>query len=331
MLVAGAVGVLLLAGCEQTGAGGGGGAIQVSVSPSALPLQVAVEEGLCADSLDIEVSQVGYDQSAALFLAGESPIGWESPLEVAKFVSEGEDIVYLSTAGAANMINGVVVRAEDADKYQELEDLVGERVGNPGYGTGTWTSFQVIAESKFGIDARADFENVTADSGALLGLLESGEIEAALLFSGQSAAALALDQFETIFSFTKAWQEATGEPMVVNGPIARQSWLDEHEEEAKALIECIDEGVRWMAENPQELLAGGAYEKWTEAEGWLIDPETTEGIISLVKDGEWYLTSEVYDRVWIDAMYELIQDGEGVLVEEVPAEDSIFYPPIKQG
>lgn len=327
LLAVGGVGVLLLAACEQGSTGGN--SIAVSVSPSALPLYVAADQGLCADSLDLEVSQVGYDQSAALFLAGESPLGWESPLDVAKFVSEGEDMVYLSTAGAANMINGVVIRAEDADKYQSIEDLVGKRLGNPGYGTGTWSTFQVVAQSKYGIDAREDFEGVTADSGALLGLLESGEIDAALLFSGQSAAALALDQFETIFSFTEEWQETTGEPMVVNGPVVRQSWLDENEEEAELLVGCIDKAVDWMAEHPDELQADGTYAEWTEAEGWFADEETTRGIIDLVKKREWFLGADVYDSAWIDAMYGLIQDGEGVLVEDVPEKDRVFYPPAK--
>lgn len=301
------------------------GTIEIAVSPSGLALAIAAEEGFFGSEVDIEVSQVGYDQSAALFLAGDSPVGYESPLEVAKFVSQGEEFRYMSTAGAVNMINGLVVRSEDTDKYQSLEDLRGQRVGNPGFGSGTWQTFQVIAESQFGISPQDEFDNVTADSGALLGMLESGEIDAALLFSGQSAAALALDQFETVFSFTEAWQEKTGEHMIVNGPIARQSWLDENPKAAEAIISGIDQAVEWMAENPDELLEGGKYEEWTRAEGWFASPETTETISTMVQNGEWFLTSEHYDDAWIDAMYGLIEAGEGVLVESVPAKEDVFY------
>ena len=77
--------------------------IEVAVSPSGLPVFVAGEEGLF-EGIDITVSQVGYDQSAALFLAGDTPLGWIAPIEVAEFVSQGEDIRYFSTAGATNMI-----------------------------------------------------------------------------------------------------------------------------------------------------------------------------------------------------------------------------------
>lgn len=329
-LVGVVVAAVLLGACDD-GDGdetSSGEAIEIAVSPSGLPLYVAADQGFFGDEFNIEVSQVGYDQSAALFLAGDSPIGWISPLEVADFVAEGEEFRYLSTAGGSNMINGLVVREEDKDKYQTLEDLVDVRVGNPGFGTATWSTLQVVAESQYGINPREEFDNVTADSGALLGMLESGEIDAALLFSGQSAAALAQDdQFETMFSFTEAWQESTGEPMVVNGPVVRVSWLDEHPEEAETIIKGLDEAVQWMIDNPQELQEGGAYEEWANAEGWLSSPETTEGIIKLLQDGEWYLTSEDYDEAWIDSMYELIKAGEGVLVDEAPPKEEIFHQP----
>ena len=39
---------------------------------------------------------------------------------------------------------------------------------------------------------RRTSENVTVDPGAALGLLSSGEVDAALLFSGQTASAMAL-------------------------------------------------------------------------------------------------------------------------------------------
>lgn len=303
-----------------------GEAIDISVSPSGLPVYVAGEEGLFA-GLDVEVSQVGYDQSAALFLAGDTPLGWIAPIEVAEFVSQGEEFQYFSTAGATNMINGLVIRAEDSDKYQSVEDLVGQRVGNPGFGTGTWATFEVIMQSQYDIDPQNDFDNLTADSGALLGLLETGEIEAALLFSGQSAAAIALDQFDTIFSFTDAWQESTGHPMVVNGPVARASWLEENTCVATVIVDGIDAAVQWMKDNPEEFQEGGKYAEWIEAEGWLSSPETTEGIHQLLQDGEWFLTSDAYTEEWVDSIYSLVEAGEGTLVESVPPKDDIFFPP----
>lgn len=303
-----------------------GEVVELQVSPTGLPFFVAAEEGLY-DGVNVDVSQVGYDAQASLFLAGDTPLSSIAPVEVAEFVSQGEDFVYFSTAGAANMINGLVVRTEDADKYQSIDDLVGEKLGNPGFGTGTWATFQVIAGSQYGLNAEEDFEAVTADSGALLGLLEQGQIEAALLFTGQSAAALANEQFTTIFSFTEAMQEQTGQPMVINGPVARTSWLEDHPEEAAAIIEGADEAVQWISDHPEEFQEGGKYEEWIRAEGWLESPETTAGIMELVEAGEWYFTSEIYTEEWIDTQYELIESGEGVLVEEVPAKDDVFYPP----
>ena len=150
-------------------------------------------------------------------------------------------------------------------------------------------------ESQYDIVPETDFDNITADSGALLGLLESGEIEAALLFSGQSAAAIALDQFETIFSFTEAWQESTGHPMTVNGPVARADWLEENTAAAVALVNGIDAGVQWIKDHPEEFMEGGKYEEWVTSEGWLSSPETSAGIMELLDSGDWYLTSDSYN------------------------------------
>lgn len=300
--------------------------VTVRLNPSQVATAVAQEEGLF-ENLNVDYTRVGYGESAPLFLANDDPIGFESPWEVARFRSEGENISYFGTAAALNFWNGVIIRAEDADTYQSIEDLVGKKLGHPGFGTGTWQAFEIIAQAVNGIDAQSEFELVQADPGALLGLLETGEIDAALNFAGQAATAMASDDFELLYSFTTAWQEAEGQPLIINGIIGRRDWLEENTDAACRFLEGTDRGVQWMKDNPEEFMPGGKYADWVEGEGWFSSEETNEFIVDLLEDGEWYFTQDLYTDEWVNSVYEFVQQGEGVFAEEVPPMEEVFFMP----
>lgn len=169
---------------------------------------------------------------------------------------------------------------------------------------------------------------VTADSGALLALVEQGEVEASLLFSGTSAAARSLPEFTTIFSFTEAMQEQTGQPLPVNGAVATGEWLENNPEQAAALIEGLDEATAWISDNPEAFAEGGEYEELADAAGWLAGPETTTTVQDLITEGSWFLSSEDYTQEWIDAVFTLVEAGDGVLVDgDIPAQDAVFLTP----
>lgn len=129
--------VLVLAACGGEGgneAAGGDNTVRMTVEASAIPAFVAADRGFF-DGIEVEVSEVGYDEVQSLLVSGDTDVAWVSPLETAQFVSQGESFKYFSTAGSQNMYNGVVVSTEDAQNYDSLEDLEGQRLGIPGYGT----------------------------------------------------------------------------------------------------------------------------------------------------------------------------------------------------
>lgn len=291
---------------------------------------VAQDEGMFTDAgVDVEVSTVGFDQAASLLIAGNSDLAWMNPLEVAQLASEGEDFRYLSTAGALNMYNGVVVRAADSDKYNDISDLAGARLGQPGFGTGTWTNFEVFADKYYGItDPQSTFSLVTADSGALMAMLETGEIDAALMFAADSASARFSDKYKTVFSFTEVMQENDGQPLAITGPVATSEWLEANPEKAASVVEGLDNAVAWMAQNTDQFRPGGKYEELATENGWLKDPAATDGILGYVAEMQWFLTSDSFTEEWRQAIQGLVVDGEGVLVESdnVPSVDSYLAP-----
>jgi len=303
--------------------------LHMRMTPSNAAWVVAQEEGLF-DRINLEYELVGYGESAQLFLAGEDPVGQESPWEAARFRSEGEDISYFGTPSALNFYSGLIIRAEDAGKYETLTDLEGMKLGHPGFGTGTWQAFEIIAKANYDLDARTDFQPVEADPGALLGLLQTGEIDGTINFTGQTATSLTRPDFKVLLNFSEEWEEGHGQPLVINGPMARREWLDENTDVARRLVAGIDMGLEWMKENPDALMEGGKYANIVEGEGWFADDATTTKIHELLQDGVWYLKADAYTQEWVDSMYEFIEQGQGVFADEIPPKEEIFYLPLLQ-
>jgi ABC-type nitrate/sulfonate/bicarbonate transport system substrate-binding protein len=300
------------------------------ITPSDAAWVVAQEEGLF-DRIDLDYELVGYGESAQLFLAGTDPVGQESPLEAARFQSEGEDISFFSTASALNFYSGVIIRAADADKFKTLADLKGHKLGQPGFGTGTWQAFEIIAEANYGLKARTDFEPIEADPGALLGLLQKGDLDAVVEFTGQTATALTNSDMKVLLNFSEDWaSKHGGQPLVINGLMARRNWLDENTDVARRLVDGINKGLQWMKDHPDEFKKDGKYADIVEGEGWFTDDATTAKIQELLNADKWYVTADHYNQAWVDSNYEFIQQGKGVFAKEVPPKEKVFYLPLLQ-
>lgn len=304
--------------------------LHMRMTPSNVAWVVAQEEGLF-ENIDLDWELVGYGESAQLFVAGTDPVGQESPWEAARFQAEGDDIVYFGTAGALNFFNGIVIRTEDKDKYKTLNDLEGQKFGIPGFGTGSYQAFEIIANSIYDMNAREDLDLIEADPGALVGLLETGEIEAMINFTGQTALAVTQpDVYTMIVNFSDLWKETHGANLVINGPMARREWLDANTDVARRLVEGVDKGVQWLKDNPTTLDKGGKYAYITEGEGWYQTEATTAFIKDMFLKGEYYYTADLYTQEWIDGVYEFIQLGKGVFADEIPTIDKVFYTPLLQ-
>ncbi len=328
--------IVLLIGLTMTPLIEGGGqgetkvpTIEIWGSPASVPPFIVAEQEGLFEGVNVKAKKVGYAEEATLFIAkGGTPVGILSPWEAAKFNSQGEDIIFFSTAGSIRFFNGMFVRSADYPKpYSSPKDLIGKRLGQPGWGSGTTQALQVIAKVLWDINVKDDFENVVAGPGALMGLLEQGRIEANLIFSGQTLASLASDKFEQIFSFDKAWEEETGEPLVITGLAARSWWLKNNPDIAQRIVEGVDRAVKWMAEHPEEFTEGGKYEDLAQDPGWLRDEQTTELVHEFLRTGKYFLTSDSYTQEWIDSNWKFIIEGKGILLEELPTKEELFWAP----
>lgn len=316
----------LATACGGGGAGTSGSkGVTIAVDPSAIPIFVAQEQGFFK-GVKVKTKEVGQADPQSLLLAHKVDVAWMSPVETAGYVSQGSPFIYYSTAGAVNMWNGVVVRAEDSDKYQSIADLQGHKLGMPGFGSGTWKSFTAFAKLA-GIDKPKEaFDLRTADPGALLALVEKGEVDGALLFSSQSVAARTNPKFQTIFSFTKAMQQRYGVPLVITGQTATRDWYKSHKSQVSKINTGLDKAVGWMQSHPEEFKPGGKYADRAKADGWFTTKDTTRGIIKLLSTGKYETTSDIYTDKWRSAVAKVVRAGKGTLVTSVPPTDSYLAP-----
>ena len=287
---------------------------------SGMPLAVADREGFfAAQGLNVEIRITQEDELP--FLAGQTPVSHISSWEQAEYRIEGEDVMFAGVGGCTRFFNGIAVLP--GKPYRSVQDLLGKKLGNPGFGTGTWAAFTGMSKNVWDIDTETAFENVTASPGALLGLLEKGEIEGALLFSSQTLAAQAMG-WPLVFRFDKAWEEATGHPLLIVSWTARTPWLRDNVDTMQKVNAAADMAVDWMAQYPEQFGFGGRYEVNSHAAGYLKNNETNKLIQKWLVEGLYYVKNDIYSQAWIDAAHEFNVIVHG---DKAPPKDKLFWPP----
>jgi ABC-type nitrate/sulfonate/bicarbonate transport system substrate-binding protein len=322
-----AMAALIGAGCTAgaTPAPSGAFKLHLQLTPSHVSVAVAAEQGFFK-GIDLDWQLVGYGESSQLFHAGTDPIGNESAWEAATYQEQGKDIRFFSTVEALNFISGIIIRTEDKAKFPDLKSLKGHKVGMPGFGTGTWAAFQVIAKAQYGLDALKDLQPVEGNPGDLEGLLQTKAVDAMITFTAQTAHAIADPNYTMLYNITDEWKKANGDNLTITGWIADAKWLDDHLEIAKNFIAGVQQGLDYYKAHMDidDKGKGGKYEPFAQNEGRL-DPAVEKIADPWIKDGYYYLDAKRYTKGWADSTYKFIQQGAGVLVKTVPPYEKVFY------
>jgi ABC-type nitrate/sulfonate/bicarbonate transport system substrate-binding protein len=327
-LLISAVGLSLIASaCTTAATPAAAFKLPMQLTPSNASWAVAKDQGFLK-GIDLDYQLVGYGESAQLFVSGQNPVGQESPWEAAVFQDKGEDISYFGTASASNFISAIIIRAEDASKYKSLTDLKGKKIGIPGFGTGTWAAFQVLAKGLYNLDPKGDFVILEGDPGTVMGLLQTKQVDGAIPFTAGTFQALANPGLKAIFEFSAAWKTKSGSGLTIDGQMARRSWLDSHQEIAKNLVAGLDQGLQYLKDNPAIVNKGGKYEAFWQNAGFLSDDTTYKSAVDQLKSGNYQLLSTTFTKDWTDDVYEFIALGKGVLAPTIPPKEKVFYLPM---
>ena len=134
-------------------------------------------------------------------------IGYGGLTAMARARAEGKGALVIF--GIFSPVNAVIVPKNSPVK--SLADLRGKRVGNfGGPGAATTSMFMAIAKRWHGLDLLRDLELITAPGPALAGLLDRGDLAAALVGTVESLRFPLTGKYRVIMDLSGEWEKRAG-------------------------------------------------------------------------------------------------------------------------
>jgi ABC-type nitrate/sulfonate/bicarbonate transport system substrate-binding protein len=118
--------------------------------------------------------------------------------------------------------------------YKSLGDLRGKKIGNFARVTGAYFFSAVIAKERK-LDIEKDFQNVPAETGALIALLERGEVEAINMFEPHTTRLVLSGRYRVLLDFDIDLEQIFGAPPLKTSI----GMLKETVEKQPALVKAI--------------------------------------------------------------------------------------------
>ena len=134
-------------------------------------------------------------------------IGYGGLTAMARARAEGRGTLVIF--GIFSPVNAVLVPQNSPVK--SLAELRGKRVGNfGGPGSATTSIFMAIAKKWHGLDLQRDLELITAPGPALVGLLDRGELAAALMGTTESLRFPLTGKYRVLMDLSAEWEKRAG-------------------------------------------------------------------------------------------------------------------------
>ena len=139
---------------------------------------------------------MGFTEAANAVKLGRTLASSMQPSTAVNLVKSGTDIRLITPQIWSG--NAWVVR-KDAP-YKSFADLKGKKIGNFARVTGAYFFSAVIAKENK-LDIEKDFQNVPAETGALIALLERGEVEAINMFEPHTTRLVLSGKYRVLLDF----------------------------------------------------------------------------------------------------------------------------------
>ena len=179
-------------------------------------------------------------------LIGSVEIGFFVPISWAHVNLEDQAVSFLLPLYTNH--GALLVRTDST--YQSVADLRGKPIATLGQISGLYTSMQVLMR-KLGMDWERDFELVSGPAPAVIAAMERGDVEAGLPFEPNTSGLLASGKYRELLNPNATWQQMMGSPLFMVGLAAKQTWIDENRETARAVKAAILDGTRYLRERPE--------------------------------------------------------------------------------
>jgi NitT/TauT family transport system substrate-binding protein len=137
--------------------------------------------------------------------------------------------------------NAWIVRKDSS--YKTLADLKGKKIGNFSRVTGAFFFSAVIA-SQNGLDIEKDFQSVPAETGALIALLERGEVEAINMFEPHVTKLTIGGRYRVLLDFDEELKKIFGTPPLKTGMAVLKDTAEKNPDLVKAVRGAYVDGIK---------------------------------------------------------------------------------------
>jgi len=235
--------VMLLGLHSQAGAGQALQTVNVATSAAGQSGYIAAlieNKGLDAKyGIKINNMMMDFTEAANAVKLGRTVASAMQPSTAVNLVKSGTDIRLITPQIWSG--NSWLVK-KDAP-YKSFGDLKGKKIGNFARVTGAFFFSAVIAKEKK-LDIEKDFQNVPAETGALIALLERGEVEAINMFEPHTTRLVMSGKYRVLVDFDIELEQIFGAPPLKSTVGMLKETVDKQPQLVKALRSAYVDAVQ---------------------------------------------------------------------------------------
>jgi len=243
--------LMLLGFHSRAGAGQALQTVNVATSAAGQSGYIAAlieNKGLDAKyGIKINNMMMDFTEAANAVKLGRTVASAMQPSTAVNLVKSGTDIRLITPQIWSG--NSWVVK-KDAP-YKSFGDLKGKKIGNFARVTGAFFFSAVIAKEKK-LDIEKDFQNVPAETGALIALLERGEVEAINMFEPHTTRLVMSGKYRVLVDFDIELEQIFGAPPLKSTVGMLKETVDKQPQLVKALRSAYVDAVQMIKAGQDE-------------------------------------------------------------------------------
>lgn len=192
-----------------------------------------------AHGLKINNMMMDFTEAANALKLGRAVASTMQPSTAVNLRKGGTDVRIL----AAQIWSGNAFLVRKDAPYKKLADLKGKKIGNFARTTGAYFFSAVIAKEN-GLDIEKDFQSIPLETGALMAMLERGEVEAINLMEPHVTRMLLSGKYRVLVDFDSELLRIFGAQPLKTGVAVLKETADKQPELVKAIRAAYIDGIK---------------------------------------------------------------------------------------
>lgn len=239
-----------------------------------------------------------FTEAANALRLGRATVSMMQPSSAVNLRKSGTDVRLL----VAKLWSGNAFLVRKDAPYKSFTDLKGKKVGNFSRVTGAYFFSALIAKEQ-GLDIEKDFQTVPAETGALIALLERGEVEAINMFDPHITRLLLSGRYRVLLDFDTELDKIFGTPPLKSSVAVLKETADKQPDLVKAIRAAYLDGIRVIKAGQDKEF----YESKAKEFFGLKTPE--EIAVSMKRNQENFADPDRWGGAFFQAQNKILQKG----------------------